>query len=277
MIVLEIVFAALFGLALGSFVNVCISRLPAHRSIVRPASHCPHCKTPIAMRDNIPLLSFALLRGRCRSCQRLISWRYPLVEVAIAGLTVACILFFDLSLDGVAGAVFCAFMVALAVCDAETLRLPDALTVPLIGLGILYRFSDGLTQRLHHSVSEGLRYGLTLGLRGAISAVATALGLLLLRWLYVLLRKRQGMGLGDVKLAAGIAAWLGARQMLVVFFVAVVSGALVTLTLLALARREARSGTGPRAVPFGMFLALAAIYGLFFGWSTLLWYMHFFD
>jgi prepilin signal peptidase PulO-like enzyme (type II secretory pathway) len=80
-----------------------------------------------------------------------------------------------------------------------------------------------------------------------------------------------------VKLAAGIAAWLGARQMLVVFFVAVVSGALVTLTLLALARREARSGTGPRAVPFGMFLALAAIYGLFFGWSTLLWYMHFFD
>jgi leader peptidase (prepilin peptidase)/N-methyltransferase len=277
MIVLEIVFAALFGLALGSFVNVCISRLPAHRSIVRPASHCPHCKTPIAMRDNIPLLSFALLRGRCRSCQRLISWRYPLVEVAIAGLTVACILFFDLSLDGVAGAVFCAFMVALAVCDAETLRLPDALTVPLIGLGILYRFSDGLTQRLHHSVSEGLRYGLTLGLRGAISAVATALGLLLLRWLYVLLRKRQGMGLGDVKLAAGIAAWLGARQMLVVFFVAVVSGALVTLTLLALARRKARSGTGPRAVPFGMFLALAAIYGLFFGWSTLLWYMHFFD
>jgi leader peptidase (prepilin peptidase)/N-methyltransferase len=228
------------------------------------------------MRDNIPLLSFALLRGRCRSCQRHISWRYPLIELAIAGLTVACILFFDLSLDGVAGAVFCAFMVALAVCDAETLRLPDALTVPLIGFGILYRFSDGLTQRLHHSVSEGLRYGLKLGLRGVISAVATALALLLLRWLYVLLRKRQGMGLGDVKLAAGIAAWLGARQMLVVFFVAVVSGALVTLTLLALARKKARSGTGPRAVPFGTFLALAAIYGLFFGWSTLLWYMHFF-
>jgi leader peptidase (prepilin peptidase) / N-methyltransferase len=276
MIVLEIVFAALFGLALGSFVNVCISRLPAHRSIVRPASRCPHCNTPIAMRDNIPLLSFALLRGRCRSCQRHISWRYPLIELAIAGLTVACILFFDLSLDGVAGAVFCAFMVALAVCDAETLRLPDALTMPLIGLGILYRFSDGLTQRLHHSGREGLRYGLTLGLRGAISAVATALALLLLRWLYVLLRKRQGMGLGDVKLAAGIAAWLGARQMLVVFFVAVVSGALVTLTLLALTRNKARSGTGPRAVPFGTFLALAAIYGLFFGWSTLFWYMHFF-
>jgi leader peptidase (prepilin peptidase)/N-methyltransferase len=276
MIVLEIVFAALFGLALGSFVNVCISRLPAHRSIVRPASRCPYCYTPIAMRDNIPLLSFALLRGRCRSCQRHISWRYPLIELAIAGLTVASSLFFDLSLEGVAGAVFCAFMVALAVCDAETLRLPDALTVPLIGFGILYRFSDGLTQRLHHSVSEGLRYGLKLGLRGVISAVATALALLLLRWLYVLLRKRQGMGLGDVKLAAGIAAWLGARQMLVVFFVAVVSGALVTLTLLALARKKARSGTGPRAVPFGTFLALAAIYGLFFGWSTLLWYMHFF-
>jgi leader peptidase (prepilin peptidase)/N-methyltransferase len=276
MIVLEIVFAALFGLALGSFANVCISRLPAHRSIVRPGSHCPHCRTPIAVRDNIPLLSFALLRGRCRSCGRHISWRYPLVELAIAALTVACIVFFGLDLDGVAGAVFCAFMVALAVCDAETLRLPDALTLPLIGLGILYRAADGFTGGVQHGAGYALRYGLALGLRGTISAVATALALLLLRWLYVLLRKRQGMGLGDVKLAAGIAAWLGARQMLVVFFVAVVCGALVTLTLLALVRRKARTGTGPRAVPFGTFLALAAIYGLFFGWRTLLWYMHFF-
>jgi leader peptidase (prepilin peptidase)/N-methyltransferase len=276
MMVLEIVFAALFGLALGSFVNVCISRLPGHRSIVRPGSHCPHCHTPIAARDNIPLLSFALLRRRCRSCGRRISWRYPLVELATGWLTVACILFFDLSLDGVAGAIFCAFMVALAVCDAETLRLPDALTLPLIGLGILYRVSDGLTQGMHHSAGYAVRYGLTLGLRGAISAVATALALLLLRWLYLLLRKRQGMGLGDVKLAAGIAAWLGARQMLVVFFVAVVTGALVTLVLLALGRGRSRTGTGPRAVPFGTFLALAAVYGLFFGWSTLLWYLHFF-
>lgn len=274
--VLEIVFAALFGLALGSFVNVCISRLPAHRSIVRPRSECPHCRTAIAARDNIPLLSFVLLRGRCRSCRRPISWRYPLVELATAALTVACILSFDLSLDGVAGAIFCAFMIALAVCDAETLRLPDALTTPLIALGILYRVSDGLTGGMPHGAGYALRYGLMLGLRGAISAVATALTLLSLRWLYVLLRRRQGMGLGDVKLAAGIAAWLGARQMLVVFFFAVVSGALVSLTLLALARRKGRTRRGPRAVPFGTFLALAAIYGLFFGWSTLLWYMHFF-
>jgi leader peptidase (prepilin peptidase)/N-methyltransferase len=277
MIVLEIVFAALFGLALGSFANVCISRLPGHRSIVRPRSHCPHCNTPIAVRDNIPLLSFALLRGRCRSCRRQISWRYPLVELATAGLTVACILYFALGLNGVAGALFCAFMVALAACDAETLRLPDTLTVPLIGLGILYRAAAGLTGGMHLGVDHALRYGLALGLRGAISAVAIALALLLLRWLYSVVRKRQGMGLGDVKLAAGIAAWLGARDMLVVFFIAVVSGALVTLTLLALTRRKPRTGTGPRAVPFGTFLALAAIYGLFFGRSTLLWYMHFFS
>jgi leader peptidase (prepilin peptidase)/N-methyltransferase len=129
---------------------------------------------------------------------------------------------------------------------------------------------------MHHSAGHAVRYGLTLGLRGAISAVATALALLLLRWLYLLLRRRQGMGLGDVKLAAGIAAWLGARQMLVVFFLAVAGGALVTLALLALNRGKPHTGTGPRAVPFGTFLALAAIYGLFFGWSTLLWYMHFF-
>lgn len=276
MMVLEIVFATIFGLALGSFMNVCISRMPGHRSIVRPRSHCPHCNTPIAVRDNIPLLSFALLRGRCRSCGRHISWRYPLVEVVTAALTVACILFFNLSLDGVAGAIFCALMVALAVCDAETLRLPDALTLPLIGLGILYRASSGFIQGMRHGVGYAMRYGLTLGLRGAISAVATALALLLLRWIYLLLRRRQGMGLGDVKLAAAIAAWLGARQMIVVFFLAVMSGSLVTLALLALGRGKARPGTGPRAVPFGTFLSLAAIYGLFFGWTTLVWYMHFF-
>jgi leader peptidase (prepilin peptidase) / N-methyltransferase len=276
MIVLEIVFATLYGLALGSFVNVCISRLPHHRSIVRPRSHCPHCKTPITVRDNIPLLSFALLRGRCRSCGRRISWRYPLVELTTAGLTVACILFFGLDLDGVAGAVFCAFMVALAVCDAETLRLPNALTLPLIGLGILYRFSDGFTQGMRNRAGIALRYGFMLGLRGAISAVATALALLLLAWLYWLMRRRHGMGLGDVKLAAGIAAWLGARQMLVVFFFAVASGALVSLAFLAFRRAKAATETGPYAVPFGTFLASGAIYSLFFGWSTLLWYMHFF-
>jgi leader peptidase (prepilin peptidase)/N-methyltransferase len=115
-----------------------------------------------------------------------------------------------------------------------------------------------------------------LGLRGAISAAATALALLLLRWLYMLVRRRQGIGLGDVKLAAAIAAWLGARQMCVVFFLAVVTGALTALAVLALRDRKTGTSQGPLAVPFGTFLALAGIYCAFLGDATLQWYLSFF-
>jgi leader peptidase (prepilin peptidase) / N-methyltransferase len=302
MLTLEIVFALLFGLALGSFMNVCISRLPPHRSVVKPGSHCPHCKAPIQARDNIPLLSFALLGGRCRACHRPISWRYPLVELVIAGLSVACVLIFGLWPDGAALTVYCALLVGLAACDAETLRLPDALTLPLLGMGILYRATTGFWEELHRGTGHPWHAGLALGLRGTISAVATGLALLLLRWLYWVVRHRQGMGLGDVKLAAGIAAWLGARLGLVAFFLAVVSGAVVTLLLVALRRGQAVSvpaqstipgqstvpgqstgvsgpttPAGLAVVPFGTFLCIAAIYCVFFGMLTLHWYMHFFS
>jgi leader peptidase (prepilin peptidase)/N-methyltransferase len=115
-----------------------------------------------------------------------------------------------------------------------------------------------------------------LGLRAAISAAATALALLLLRWIYALIRRRQGLGLGDVKLAAAIAAWLGARQMCVVFFLAIVTGALTALLLLALRGRQRSKTDGPLAVPFGTFLALAGIYCAFLGQITLRWYLSFF-
>jgi leader peptidase (prepilin peptidase)/N-methyltransferase len=127
----------LFGLALGSFLNVCISRLPRHDSVVRPPSHCPHCKARIAAYDNIPLISFLLLRGRCRNCQKRIAWRYPLVEASVAGLIVVNVFFNGIQFWSIASSVFCALLLALAVCDAETMQLPDALTLPLLGLGVL--------------------------------------------------------------------------------------------------------------------------------------------
>ncbi|HEY2000807.1 MAG TPA: prepilin peptidase, partial [Acidobacteriaceae bacterium] len=151
MLTIEIVFALLFGLAFGSFLNVCISRLPRHQSIVQPPSHCPRCNDArIAARDNIPLLSFLLLRGHCRNCHQRIAWRYPFVEAAVAVLTVGNILFSGFTVDGVAFTLFCALLLALAVCDAETLQLPDTLTLPLLGLGILYRAADGFVGELHH-------------------------------------------------------------------------------------------------------------------------------
>ncbi|MFL6428737.1 MAG: prepilin peptidase [Acidobacteriaceae bacterium] len=277
MLTIEIVFALLFGLAFGSFLNVCISRLPRHKSIVRPPSHCPHCNKPIAARDNIPLLSFLLLRGRCRNCQKRIAWRYPFVEGAVAALTVGNVLFIGgIDVDSVGLSIFCALLLALAVCDAETMQLPDTLTLPLLGLGILYRASDGIVGEMHRGAAYAWHSALLLGLRGAISAAATAVGLLLLRWLYALVRRRQGLGLGDVKLAAAIAAWLGARQMCVVFFLAVVTGALTALLVLALRGRKRSKAEGPLAVPFGTFLALAGIYCSFLGIETLEWYLNFF-
>lgn len=276
MLTIQIVFALLFGVAFGSFLNVCISRLPRHRSVVRPPSHCPSCHAPIAARDNIPLLSFALLRGRCRHCRKRIGWRYPFVEAAVAALTVGNILLFGLNYWGVAFSIFCALLLALAVCDAETMQLPDTLTLPLLGLGILYRAGDGYWGELYRGRAYAVHSAWTLGLRGTISAVATAAALLLLRWIYSLVRRRQGLGLGDVKLAAGIAAWLGARQMCVVFFLAVVTGALTALAVLALRGRETTRSEGPLAVPFGSFLALAGIYCAFLGLVTMDWYLNFF-
>ncbi|MDQ1453895.1 MAG: leader peptidase (prepilin peptidase) / N-methyltransferase [Acidobacteriaceae bacterium] len=276
MLTIEIVFALLFGLALGSFLNVCISRLPRHQSIVQPPSHCPRCSARIAARDNIPLVSFLLLRGRCRNCHKRIAWRYPFVEAAVAALTVGNILFAGPNLEGVAYTILCAVLLALAVCDAETMQLPDTLTLPLLGLGILYRASDGFVGESHRGAAYAWHSALLLGLRGAISAAATALALLLLRWLYSLVRHRQGIGLGDVKLAAAIAAWLGARQMCVVFFLAVVTGALTALAVLAVRGRKTAKSEGPLAVPFGTFLALAGIYCAFLGGPTLQWYLSFF-
>ena len=276
MLTLEIVFALLFGLALGSFLNVCIGRLPRHQSIVRPPSHCPQCNAQLAAYDNIPLVSYALLRGRCRHCQNRIGWRYPLVEALAAVITVTCMLVFGLSFDGIAIPVFCLMLLALAVCDAETLRLPDSLTWPLLGLGLLYRMAGGLLDGRWNGTAYAWQNAVHHGLRGSISAVATASFFLLLRSLYWLLRRRHGMGLGDVKLAAGIAAWLGLRRMGVVFFLAVVAGALITLCILAIRRRESATTEGPLAVPFGTFLCSAALYGAFFGQPTLLWYLHFF-
>jgi leader peptidase (prepilin peptidase)/N-methyltransferase len=276
MLTIQIVFALLFGLALGSFLNVCISRLPRHRSIVQPPSHCPSCRAPIAVRDNIPLLSFVLLRGRCRHCRKSIGWRYPFVEAAVAALTVGSILFAGFGLEGIALSLFCALLLALAVCDAETMQLPDMLTLPLLGLGILYRAGDAFVGELHRGTAYAWHSALALGLRAAISAAATALALLVLRWMYSLVRRRQGLGLGDVKLAAAIAAWLGARQMCVVFFLAIVTGALTALAVVAFRGRRTTTSEGPLAVPFGTFLALAGIYCVFLGQVTARWYLNFF-
>jgi leader peptidase (prepilin peptidase)/N-methyltransferase len=252
------IFCVLFGLAFGSFLNVCIARLPRHESVVRPASHCPSCGKPIRAWDNLPLLSWIFLRGRCRNCGWKIPWRYPLVELGVAILFLLTWLVFGLTLEAVGMAILCFVLFGLAVMDAETLLLPDVFTLPGIALGIVFS-------------------GLTGGWRAAGLSFLYALGaaalILLIRGIYWLVRQREGMGLGDVKLFALIAAWLGPWQALLALFLGIVAAAI--FGLLCMARRSSGT-TRTQHLPLGSFLCAAAIYAIFCGEQNLKWYLQFF-
>lgn len=249
------VFTVLFGLAFGSFLNVCISRLPREESIVSPGSRCPACGERIRPRDNVPLLSWVLLRGRCRHCGWHIPWRYPLIELAAAALFLLDYLTFGLTLEAAGIAVFCLLLLGLAIMDAETLFLPNAFTLPGIGLGVVY---SGLT--------EGW-YGVALSLACALAA---ALILLLIRGAYWLIRRQEGMGMGDAKLLAMVAAWLGPWQTLFAFTLGALSAAIFGLVLIA--RKRGKN----IPLPFGSFLSAATLYTVFFGKQTIKWYLSFF-
>lgn len=255
---LALIFVVAAGLAFGSFLNVCISRLPLHQSIVRPRSRCPHCAAAIAGYDNIPILSFLILRGRCRSCRAAISWRYPAIEFATAALWLLCWLEYGPSLVALGMATFSFLLLGLAAMDAEALRLPDTFTLPGIVLGILY---SGL-------LCGSIRCAL-LSLAWAAAAAALLLGVAGAYWL---LRRRMGMGVGDAKLIAMIAAWLGPAGALLTLFVAVLAAAVYGIGL-SVARRKFDAAV---ALPLGSFLCAAALYAIFEGQHVIAWYTGFF-
>jgi leader peptidase (prepilin peptidase) / N-methyltransferase len=302
------IFFGLFGLLLGSFLNVCILRLPAGESVVWPRSHCRQCNQPIAARDNIPVLSYLLLGAACRACGSRIAWRYPVIELATCVLFVMCCLHFSPGWLAGCWALLCFLLLGLAVMDAETLLLPDLFTLPGLVAGVVFAaLRPGL---------EGAGWAWGTALRAAgwslLAAAVAAAALLLIAGAYWLARRRMGMGLGDVKLLAMLAAWLGLRQTGVVLFLAVVAGALYGLGTILLHRRndtpgfpvkfggddrlhaafpnESRTrgrrlgtrtgnpGTSPGQlpVPFGTMLSLAGLYSIFLGERTLGWYLKFF-
>ena len=258
------VFAGLLGLAFGSFLNVCIWRLPRHESVAAGRSRCPHCGAAIRSLDNVPLLSFLLLRGRCRDCGARISWRYPAIELATAALWVLCWLAFGISVQGIGMAVFCFLALGLAAMDAETMLLPNAFTLPGLVLGIIY---SGVI--CHASWPARLR----CAGQSVIWAIAAAGLILAIRGLYGLIRRREGMGLGDAKLLAMIAAWLGPANTALTFFLAVVAGAIYGLLWLSV-----RKGRGAAALrlPLGSFLCAAAIFAAFQGQAVVGWYLSLF-
>lgn len=254
---LAVVIVVLLGLIFGSFLNVCIARLPAHESIVRPRSRCPKCKTPIAGRDNIPVLSYALLRGRCRACRQPIAWRYPAVEIVLALLWLLCWLSYGPTLRAFGMAVLTFLLLGLAVMDAETLRLPDAFTWPGIILGITY--SGAICE--HWARCAVLSVGWAASFAGILLAISG---------IYWLIRHHSGMGIGDAKLIAMIAAWLGPSPSALVLVFGTVAAAVYGLYISVIRRRM------DIPIPFGSFLCLAALYAIFCGQQTINWYLGFF-
>ena len=269
------IFFGLFGLLLGSFLNVCIIRLPVGESVVWPRSHCRQCDQPIASWDNIPVLSWLLLGAACRACGSRISWRYPLIESATCILFATCCLhFFSFWLAGF-WALLCFLLLGLAVMDAETLLLPDFFTWPGLGAGIVFAaLRPGLEQGVWTPAAAIRALGQSL-LAAAIAAAA----LLLISGAYWLARRRMGMGMGDVKLLAMLAAWLGLRLTGLVLFLAVIVGALYGLGTILFRRRQDGDDqlpVGQLPIPFGTMLSLAGLYGIFLGQRTLGWYLKFF-
>jgi leader peptidase (prepilin peptidase)/N-methyltransferase len=276
--ILGTIFAGLLGLAFGSFLNVCLSRWPAGESIVQPRSHCRQCGRTLAWWENVPLLSWLALRGRCRTCRAWISWRYPLVELAV-GVLWAMIAWQSYNaffpFEFAAGMMLFSWaLVGLAVLDAEHLWLPDAMTLPGIALGFCWWFLQGeqVGWALHMPPAPW-EDAEDIGKR--LLAILAAAGLILLiRWLYWLIRRREGIGLGDAKLMALLAAWLGLPGALLAFGIGVVLGSLAAVVLLAVpsARRESETWAMSK-LPLGTFLCIGGIVSSLWGQPILAVYL----
>ncbi|MFQ5597019.1 MAG: prepilin peptidase [Nitrospiria bacterium] len=242
----------LFGLIVGSFVNVCIYRIPREESIVFPGSHCPSCQSPIRVFENIPILSFVLLKGRCRSCRTPIPWRYPLVE-ALHGLGFLFIVNqFGFTLQSLVYGIFLSSLIAVTFIDLSHRIVPDLITLPGMVLGVI----TASTVLPPGAISSII--GLLLG--GGLFYLVAVLSLALL--------KKEGMGGGDIKLIAMIGAFLGWKGMLLTIFLAALSGSLVGISLVVF---QGRNRAEP--IPFGPFLALGAIISLFWENGILGWYL----
>jgi leader peptidase (prepilin peptidase)/N-methyltransferase len=237
----------LLGLCVGSFLNVVIARLPQGRSIVTPRSACPRCDRPIAWHDNLPVVSFVLLGGRCRHCRLPIAWRYPVVELATAALFVGVFLTRGPSLELVGGLILAAALVAITAIDLDHQIIPDVVTLPGIVVGLLASVVTG-----HPAWTDAL-IGALVG--GGIFVV-------------IIIVSGGGMGGGDMKLGAMLGAFLGWKPLLVALFAAILSGGAVAICLLAL-RRKGRKD----AVPFGPFLALGGLVAFFWGERLIGWYL----
>jgi leader peptidase (prepilin peptidase)/N-methyltransferase len=247
-------FVILMGLAVGSFLNVCIHRLPLKLSLVHPPSRCPRCHTPLKPYDNIPVLGYLLLRGRCRSCGMPISVQYPVIEIVTAALFLGAYLLFYPGLLLYQRILFGCAMIVLCVIDLEHRILPDVITLPGIVIGFVLSFflPPGWLDSL---------LGIVLG-GGSLWLIGEV---------YFRLRHEEGMGFGDVKMLAMIGAFLGWKLMLLTLVLSSFLGSAIGLTMIATQRGDMKY-----ALPFGTFLAVGALVAAVAGDSLLQWYFSFY-
>ena len=262
----------LFGLIIGSFLNVCILRIPGGKSIVLPSSACPKCGAPIRPYDNIPVLSWLFLRGKCRACKTPISPMYPVVELLTGLLFLACFYAFGLTPEALKWAAFAAIMVVLVFTDLRERILPDVVNFTGFGIGLAFSFVtkpiDGTALWIANHMFDFPPPAPVLSFVDAILGAALGSGLL---WIvsegYFRLRRREGMGLGDVKMMLMAGAFLGVKRVLLTIFVGAVLGSVLGL-LFILVRRKGSD----YELPFGTFLGAAALLVVFYGTPAVNWY-----
>ena len=243
----------MIGLVIGSFSNVCIYRLPRNESVIFPASHCPSCNKSIKWYDNIPLLSFLILKGKCRYCQNKISAQYPLVEFLTGYLYLVLFLLYGLQLKTFVYMLFCSALIIITFIDLKEQIIPDVISLPFIALGFLLSFFLKTISPID-------------SLLGILSGGGT---LLLIAVAGSYLFKREAMGGGDIKLAAMVGAFLGWQLTLLSLFLGFFFGAITGVIILIKNKRKNEQGD---SVPFGPFIAFGTLIALFFGQAILNWY-----
>lgn len=279
---LTCVFVAVFGAIIGSFLNVVIHRLPREESIVFPNSRCPSCEAKISAFDNLPILSYLILRGRCRACGVSISPRYPAVE-ALTALLYAAVFLVDvywrggLTLVILFDLVFVTALVALIFIDAEHMLLPNAITYPGIVFAVIARLAlpylvgpaafEDLPSLAGGLFSTWPLWAASLG-SAALGALVGGGSLWLVGWLWERLRGVEAMGLGDVKMMFMVGAYLGWRLTILTIFFGVLSGSIIGIGLMA--RRGEKNMQ--MQLPFGIFLGIGSIFSLLIGWRIIAWY-----
>jgi leader peptidase (prepilin peptidase)/N-methyltransferase len=247
--ILFLVYAGVLGASVGSFVNVCVSRLPAGESVVRPRSRCPRCGAAIGWHDNVPLLSWMLLRGKCRHCRESISIQYPAVELVTALIWVGLALHYGPTWMALQGSVLMSLLLTISIIDARHYLIPDALSLGGLGAGLALALLPGPPSILTSVLGAALGFGVLL--------VVGLLG----EWVF----KKPAMGGGDIKMMAMVGAFLGPAGAMLTIFIGALAGTLIFAPVSLKKKKE---------VPFGVFLGLGAAISFLFGEWLVHWYGH---